>query len=208
MTEVEKMNTEEKILEAAKKVFVRRGFDGTRMQEIADEAGINKALLHYYYRSKEKLFFVIFDEMFGQLTGIVNELLVTNDNVFDLIDKFVDFYTDFLKKNPHMPIFIMNEIYQNPERMKERLEKTTRFPKPTQFIAKFSKQIEDGTIKPINPIYFVLNMVSMCVFPFIARPMIQTVFQVGDPIFDFMLEDRKAFIKETLVNSIKIESNN
>ncbi len=203
MSELEKVNTEGKILEAAKGVFVRRGFEGTRMQEIADEAGINKALLHYYYRSKEKLFFVIFDELLGKLTGTINELLNSSDDIFELIDKFVDFYTEFLKKNPHMPIFIMNEIYQNPERMKERLSKSASFPKPTEFLMKFTKQIENGEIKPINPIYFILNMISMCIFPFMARPLIQTVFQVGDPMFDFMLDDRKQFIKETLINSIK-----
>lgn len=203
MTELESLNTETKILEAAKVVFVRKGFDGARMQEIADEAGINKALLHYYYRSKDKLFTVIFDELLGQLTGTIHELLNTTDDIFVLIDKFVDFYTDFLKKNPHMPIFIMNEIYQNPERMKERMEKSGNFPKPMDMIMKFSKQVENGEIKEVNPIYFILNMVSMCIFPFMARPLIQTVFQVGDPIFDFMLEDRKAFIKETLINSIK-----
>lgn len=204
MSDLEKVNTEEKILEAAKRVFVRRGFDGTRMQEIADEAGINKALLHYYYRSKEKLFFVIFDELLGKLTGTINDLLNSSDDIYELIDKFVDFYTEFLKQNPHMPIFIMNEIYQNPERMKERLSKSGSFPKPMQLLSKFNKQIENGEIKSINPIYFILNMISMCIFPFMARPLIQTVFQVSDPIFDFMLDDRKEFIKETLINSIKV----
>jgi hypothetical protein len=203
MSEIEPLNTEEKILEAAKRVFVRKGFDGARMQEIADEAGINKALLHYYFRSKDKLFTVIFDETLGQLTGTIHELLNSSDNIFELIDKFVDFYTDFLKKNPHVPIFILNEIYQNPERMKQRIEKNGIFPKPMDIAIKFSKQAENGEIKEVNPIYFVLNMISMCIFPFMARPMIQTVFKVNDPVFDFMLDDRKTFIKETLINSIK-----
>lgn len=203
MTEIETLNTEEKILEAAKRVFIRKGFDGARMQEIADEAGINKALLHYYYRSKDKLFDVIFNELLGKLTGTIQELLNTTDDIFELVDKFVDFYTDFLKKNPHIPIFILNEIYQNPERMKERIGKSGNFPKPTDMIMKFTKQVENGEIKEVNPIYFILNMVSMCIFPFMARPMIQTVFNVPDMMYDFMLDDRKAFIKETLINSIK-----
>ena len=203
MTELESINTETKILEAAKLVFIRRGFDGARMQDIADEAGINKALLHYYYRSKDKLFSVIFDELLEQLTNAIQEFIVKIDDIYELIDKFVDFYTDFLKKNPHIPIFIVNEIYQNPQRMQERMIKNGKFPKPEQLISKFSKQIESGEIKPINPMYFILNMVSMCIFPFIARPLIQNVFQVPDPIYNFMLDDRKAFIKETLINSIK-----
>jgi len=197
------LNTEEKIFEAAKKIFVKRGFDGARMQEIADEAGINKALLHYYYRSKDKLFNVIFDEMLAQLTGKINTLLMSSDDIFELIDSFVDYYTDFLKQNPSMPIFIMNEIYQNPERMKQRIAEKGKFPKPNMIFEKFTHQIEIGEIKEINPIYFVLNMISMCIFPFIARPMIQTIFEIGDPIFDFIIDDRKSFVKETLINSIK-----
>ena len=203
MSDLEDLNTEEKILEAAKRVFVRKGFDGARMQEIADEAGINKALLHYYYRSKDKLFSVIFDELLGQLTGTVHELLNTTDDIFELIDKFVDFYTEFLKKNSHMPIFILNEVYQNPERMKERIEKGGNFPQPTLLISKFLKQTENNEIKPINPVYFILNMISLCIFPFIGRPLIQTILMIEDTKFDFMLDDRKAFVKEMLKNSIK-----
>lgn len=197
------LNTEEKIFEVAKNNFLKRGFEGTRMQEIADEAGINKSLLHYYYRSKEKLFNIIFDDMLTQFTDKIKSLLLSTDNIFELIDYFVDYYTDFLKKNPAMPIFLINEIYQNPERMKQRISEKGLFPKPDLIFEKFRHQIEIGEIKEINPIYFVFNMLSMCVFPFIARPMIQTIFDIGDPIFDFIIEDRKTFVKETLINSIK-----
>lgn len=204
MSELEKVNTEEKILEAAKRVFVRRGFDGTRMQEIADEAGINKALLHYYYRSKERLFFVIFEELLDTLTKTITDLLDSTSDIYELIDKFVDFYTEFLKKNPHMPIFILNEIYQNPERMKERLSKSGNFPNAEELLSKLNVQMANGEVKTFNLIYFIINMISMCIFPFIAQPLIQSVFQVGDAMYDFMLDDRKEFIKETLINSIKI----
>ena len=204
MSELEKVNTEEKILEVAKRVFVRRGFNGTRMQEIADEAGINKALLHYYYRSKERLFFVIFEELLDILAKTITDLINSTSDIYELIDKFVDFYTEFLKKNPHMPIFILNEIYQNPERMKERLSKSGNFPKAEELLSKLNVQMANGEIKTFNLIYFIINMISMCIFPFIAQPLIQSVFQVGDAMYDFMLDDRKEFIKETLINSIKV----
>ena len=116
-------NTEEKILEAAKQVFQIKGLAGARMQEIADVAGINKALLHYYFRTKEKLFTVIFrfalKELQPQVIGILNSDLSLEDK----IRAFVEKYLNIIKKNPSLPQFVINQLNQNPDSFDKIFEK-------------------------------------------------------------------------------------
>ena len=110
-------STEERILEAAKKVFIRKGMYGARMQEIADEAGINKALLHYYFRSKNKLFEAIFQEAFHEFVPNAFGILKSDMPFEEKIRLFVSNYIDLISTNPFLPIFIINEINQNPDRL-------------------------------------------------------------------------------------------
>ena len=105
-----KQNTEEKILEAAKEVFIREGKSGTRMQEIADKAGINKSLLHYYYRSKDKLFGAVFQFAFSKFGPNLIKIIGEGNDVFEVIETFIDKYLDVISKNPFIPMFILNEV--------------------------------------------------------------------------------------------------
>ena len=118
---MEEQTTEEKIKEAARKVFITKGMTGARMQEIADLAGINKALLHYYYRSKEQLFNAIFEDvlkdMLPGLFGIVNSDLPLEVKVYQLADKYMEFFS----KRPEMPLFVLNELQRHPKELIERL---------------------------------------------------------------------------------------
>ncbi len=114
---VNKVNTEDRILEAAKEVFIAKGFDGARMQEIADTAEINKALLHYYFRNKDKLFEAVFEETLLQIgpmvLSFVNEPIPLEVKIW----KFVDDYIEIIRNNPKLPLFILNEIHVNPDRI-------------------------------------------------------------------------------------------
>ena len=112
-------NTEGIVLAAAKKVFILKGMDGARMQEIADEAGINKSLLHYYFRSKEKLFEEIFKDTFAKFIPKIDVLLSSNKSLEDKIKEFVKEYLELLQKNPHLPQFILQELNRNPDRLVE-----------------------------------------------------------------------------------------
>ena len=107
---------EQRILVSAREIFHKRGFEGARMQEIADKAGINKALLHYYFRSKEKLFDAVFDEALKALLPKVKELLNAELPLFDKIKYFTENYITLLMKNMYLPVFVINEMYQNPEK--------------------------------------------------------------------------------------------
>src|SRR5680860_1428715 len=110
MNDIKKDNTEEKILHAAQTVFIQKGMDGARMQEIANEAGINKALLHYYFRTKQKLFEAIFKKVFKQIFPKIETFILSDLPFEEKLGVFIDNYIDLLIKNPYFPAFILKEM--------------------------------------------------------------------------------------------------
>jgi len=198
----EDITTEQKILQAAKEVFTEKGLDGARMQDIADKAGINKALLHYYFRSKEKLFDVIFVEEARKFMPKLMEIMKSDMDLFEKIEKFVAEYIDTLMQNPLLPIFILSEINRNP---KETLKKILGNQRPpleivNEHLAKLAKK---GVIKPIKAEQLMMNMVSLCIFPFIGRPMIQWIMKKNDKEFFLMMEERKTDVVRFITDSIR-----
>lgn len=196
------MTTEEKIFNAARIFFQKKGFSGARMQEIADEAGINKAMLHYCFKNKELLFQAVFMNAFSQLAPQINEIFNSQDSIFDKIRKFTRSYISFVMLNPYLPQFVIQEMNNNPEFVMSFLKNENR-PNPTLLIAQIEKEIADGIIKPINPKHLLMNMISMTVFPFAAQMMIKGMLQISDTEFNAMMEERKTSIAEQIINSIK-----
>lgn len=196
------MTTEEKIFNAARIVFQKKGFAGARMQEIADEAGINKAMLHYCFKNKELLFQAVFMNAFGQLAPQINEIFNSNDSVFEKIKKFTYSYISFVILNPYLPQFVIQEMNNNPAFVMSFLKNVNR-PNPASLITQIEKEIADGIIKPINPKHLLMNIISMTVFPFAAQMMIKGMLQISDEEFNQMMEERKTSIAEQIINSIK-----
>jgi TetR/AcrR family transcriptional regulator len=195
-------STEQKILEAAKQVFMEKGIDGARMQDIADKAGINKALLHYYFRSKEKLFEMIFMEEARKFLPKVTSIMISELTLFEKVEKFVGEYIDTLLQNPLLPIFILNEINRNPKDAIKKIFGNQRPPidKVDELIAKLVKK---GEIKPIKGYELMVNMVSLCIFPFLARPMVQWVTKTTDDEFVKLMEMRKKTVVKFVIDSVK-----
>ena len=196
------MTTEEKIFNAARIVFQKKGFAGARMQEIADEAAINKAMLHYCFKNKELLFQAVFLNAFGQLAPQINEIFNSQDSIFDKIRKFTHSYISFVMLNPYLPQFVIQEMNNNPEFVMSFLKNENR-PNPTLLIAQIEGEIANGILKPINPKHLLMNMFSMTVFPFAAQMMIKGMLQISDAEFNQMMEERKTSIAEQIINSIK-----
>ncbi|MHC1706786.1 MAG: TetR/AcrR family transcriptional regulator [Bacteroidales bacterium] len=196
-------NTEELILEAARKVFARKGLEGARMQEIADEAGINKALLHYYFRNKEKLFELVFQEVLSKFIGGIGTLLTTDIPFFQKIERFIGEYLNLLMTNPFIPGFIITEIHRDPDSILNFMKMQNP---PLQLLSnEVKKEIEAGNIRPVDPLHLVVNMIGLSVFPFVARPILQGVLLRGDSkSFDLFLSERKKVITDTIINSLKI----
>ena len=206
MTEHE-LNTEQRILDAAKEVFQHKGLTGARMQEIADKAGINKALLHYYYRTKEKLFERVFEFAFSLFIPRVKEMMSSDKPIFEKLDFFVDNYIDLLQKHPFIPSFIISELNRNPGMLLKIFEKNVQLIQEglvQKLDNQIKKEVEQGIIKPISARNLMTNTVSLCIFPIVARPILQGIlFNNNKNDYNEFLKQRKEFVKEYLINSIK-----
>jgi len=194
-------STEGKILEAAKKVFIQKGMYGARMQEIADEAGINKALLHYYFRSKNKLFEAIFEKVFLELVPKAFSILKADIPFEEKINQFVSNYIDLVIENPFMPIFIINEINQNPGRFSQITHLVGTI-KGTVF-KEINEKVKSGEYREIDPVQMFSSVISMTLFPFLAKPLIQGAFGYSDEKFKEYLEERKKLIPEIILSYLK-----
>ena len=186
---ITEITTEDKILLAASKVFTEKGFSGARTRDIAEEAGINLALLNYYFRTKEKLFEQVMKVkivlLFGQIIPIVTNEKTTLEEKIDLASVK---YFEILSKNPNLPIFILSEIQKKTSDIKSILpfEKVLN----NSFII---KQIKEK--KPdLNPFHFLLNFLSMTAFPFVTKPILQSFDIMNDDEFQNFVEERKSLI--------------
>ena len=195
-------STQQKILAAEKAVFIEQGLAGARMQDIADRAGINKALLHYYFRSKEKLFDMVFAEAAAKFLPRMSVLFEPDVPLFDKIRIFIDNYMTLLMENPFIPIFVLNEVNKNPAEIISKIW-GGRMPPIAEFGLQIQREADAGRIKPIKPVHLMLNMISMCVFPFIGRPIVSTVFNVDEAGFSALLEERKTQVADFVIEAIR-----
>ena len=206
MIETKEKPTEELILDAAMKVFTRKGFAAARMEEIAKEAGINRALLHYYHRDKQTMFNRIFESRFKEFfKGLFVIFESDNISLFEKIKRMVDHEISTLIKHPDLARFIITEIAQSPDLLLEYGKKLGV--NPRMFIEAFEKQVvkevNEGVIKPIDGKQLLINIMSLCIYPFVARPIIQTMMSVDETKFSHMAEQRKKEVSEFIINAIK-----
>jgi TetR/AcrR family transcriptional regulator len=199
--ETKKDSTEDKILEAAKNVFIAKGMEGARMQEIADEAGINKALLHYYFRSKERLFEAIFSEIFKFAFPKLSKIILSDAGIVTKIELFVDAYIDILIKHPFIPGFVMKEMNRDPSGLFKLVAKFGLDPLPV--FVNIQQAMDRGEIIKMKPQHLVVNVVSMCIFPFAAKPIISyVVFKNDQKALDTFYFERAEVIKKFVINAI------
>lgn len=196
-------NTESKILSAARKVFTTKGMAGARMQDIADEAGINKAMLHYYFRDKDKLFETVFTEEAMKFFPKINMIFQAEMPLFEKIEKFVTEYIDEMVENPFLPWFVMNELNRDPEQFMYKIWGKENLPNPGKLLEQIAKEVKKGTIKRVHPLHLLMNLLSMTVFPFIAKPMLTRNLRLSDTDFKKAMEERKKEIPRFIIDSIR-----
>ena len=203
MDKIKTENTENEILIAAKEIFQQKGMAGARMQEIADKAKINKALLHYYYRSKQLLFEAVFKSAFSLLAPQLNKVLNDDSDLFEKIRKFTENYVSFVIKHPYLPNFVIQELNKNPEFV-QKLRSEKNFPSIEKFKLQVSDAINQGIIKPIEAEQLFINIISLNIFPFIGEPLLMALVNMDKESYNKILENRKTEVAEFIINSIKI----
>ncbi|WP_428741086.1 TetR/AcrR family transcriptional regulator [Tenacibaculum sp.] len=194
--------TEEQILKAAQEIFQSKGMDGARMQEIADKASINKAMLHYYYRSKQLLFEAVFKKAFSLLAPQLNAILNDDSTIEEKIRSFTHNYITFIMKHPYLPNFIIQELNRKSQFIEE-IKNNTFFPKLDKFKEQIEKEVKARTIRPISAEQLFINIISLNVFPFVGAPLIKAVANVDNESYKEILEARKKEVSEFIINAIK-----
>lgn len=195
--------TEEKIKEAARKIFTQKGYAATRTRDIAEEAGLNLALLNYYFRSKEKLFDIIMLETLQQfMVGMKSLLSTESTTVEEKITTIVSNYIDMLIKQPNMPLFIFSEIKANPKKLISKMG-IKDFLMTSQFLKQFKEGVKANKIEPIDPLHFIMNILGLTVFPFIASPILQNIGNKNLEEFNELMQERKKLIPQWIQAMIK-----
>lgn len=204
MTKLKENNTEELILDAATNIFQQKGMNGARMQEIADKAGINKAMLHYYYRSKQKLFEAVFNSAINLMLPKVVKIINTDEHLFDKIKNFTKKYISFISKHSYIPLFIINELNRNPNILKDVFAKKAEENIGEKLLIQINELVEKGEIRPINPEQLLLNIMSLSIFPIVGQPLLKNILQKNDKEYAALIKQRKTCVAEFVINSIKI----
>ena len=203
-TEVKDASTEEKIKNAARAVFHKKGFAATRTRDIAQEAGINLALLNYYFRSKEKLFeIVIFETLSSFAQGMTSVFCDENTSFEKKIELLANNYIDFAIEHPDVPMFILGEVRNRPEDLFEKIP-IKKLLTNSAFVRQYQEKVTAGEINEPNLIQVIMNLMGLIILPFIGRPFISAIGGLNDDQFNKLMQERKkltpAWVKSMFFN--------
>jgi len=188
------LSTEEKIKAAARKVFMEKGYGASRTRDIAEEAGINLALLNYYFRSKEKLFDIIMLENLQHFIEGIREILNDKETTIEQkIGTIVSNYIDLLIQQPDLPLFVLHELRTNPKELISKIDRE-KFINRSYFMQQVREGIKEGKIAAVNPLHFLMNIIGLTIFPFVASPILQNIGGLKQQDFNVLMEERKKLI--------------
>lgn len=201
--------TEERILRAARNVFVRRGTAGARMQEIAEEAGVNQALLHYYFRSKDRLAAAVFREVAGQMIPQMAKLFTSDESLERKVEQAVHLYIDTVRESPFIPSYVVAELHHHPERLRSVVAQAAgdQVPQVATTLLRLGDQIAsgvaDGTLRPITAEQFLMNLLGLVAAPFLVLPVLQSLIGLDDDDFQRILDVRRAELPGFILNALR-----
>ena len=202
--------TEQRILDAAAVVFLRRGTAGARMQEIAREAGVNHALLHYYYRSKDRLAQAVFVQAAARLMPAVVALMASEAPLEEKVQRAIALELDHLTKNPLLPAYLISELSHHPERVQQLVTaiagvEPSRMGRRVLRVLRrqIGERVREGTMRAITPEQFMVNLIALCIFPFAARPLLGAVLGLDKDAFDRFIEQRRATLPAFFLNGLR-----
>lgn len=198
-------STEEKIKNAAREVFHNKGYAATRTRDIAEAAGINLALLNYYFRSKEKLFDIIMMEaMQSFMLSMSSTFNDPDTTLHEKLNLVVNKYIDHLTKEPQIPLFILSEMRNNPEGLAEKFKAKTAI-MGSVMMQQYLEGVEKGEVRQLNFYHFMMNLIGLTVFPFSARPLLQVVASLDEKQFMELMEERRKLIPGWIACTLKPE---
>lgn len=199
-------SSEEKIKVAARTVFQQRGFAGAKTRDIAEAAGINLALLNYYFRSKRKLFELIMFEGLQQFMQSMSGVLDHQETSFEeKLDQIVDRYLSLFLKEPDLPLFMLSELRQG---LSSEIIKRINFKgivMNSAFARQYQEKQANGEIGDLPFLQFVVNLLGFCAFPFVASPIVRTIGQMDESQYKSFMEDRRRLIPMWLKDMLRVD---
>lgn len=203
-------DTEDRILAAARRVFVQRGTAGARMAEIAEEAGVNQALLHYYFRTKDALAERVFLEAAGRLVQAMAPALASAGSLEALVESFVHRYIDTVRETPFIPAYVLAETHHDPSRAAALIQRATgHIPAEmaaaaiARLSAMIAERVAAGRMRPITPRQLLVNVFGLVVFPFVARPVLLAGLRLDDAAWERFLDERRAELPGFILNALR-----
>ena len=193
----EEAQTEKLIKGKAKILFFQKGFLNATTQEIADEAGVNRALIHYYFRSRELMLEALLDETLQEKRDRVRSVLTSDLPFREKIANYIDTIVDYGLKYPYLDNFIISETARRPEKVKLFCAKD-RFKSSDLIREALEHEIKKGKIAPISAEHFMVNLISLCNYPLLAKSVIQTIHGLTDTAYRKFLLERKDIIFRTI----------
>lgn len=201
----EETNTGQAILKAAEELFLEQGFEQTTTKQIAQRAGCNQALLHYYYRTKDNLFVQIFEEKVKFIATHFLDINSTAQTLEERISQMVEVHFELFRKNPRLVPFLLKEVLSDPVRVAPILDKIKQY--MVKIFAKIDEalheEIEKGAARPVSTLNVILTLVSLDMAPFIIAPVLQRVLDLTDEQLDKQLDKRKQEVVEILLRQIR-----
>jgi AcrR family transcriptional regulator len=203
-------DTEQRILDAAHSVFLRRGTAGARMQEIAEEAGVNKALLHYYFRSKDRLAEAVFRRVAMRLLPPILQLLQSDAGIEEKVRQVIALEIEHLSRAPYMPGYLISELSHHPDRVSQLITAMTGMSPDgirDHVLCTLERQIDErvraGEMRVTSADQFVVNLLSVCIFPFAAKPILSLVMGEERGGFEAFIERRKRELPEFFLGALR-----
>jgi AcrR family transcriptional regulator len=198
-------DTKTRILDAADEIFVHRGIDGARMQEIADHAGVNKALLHYHFRSKADLARAVWLRIASSFVPGIFKMMASDISLDEKIERFVHAYHVKLTRHPYLLAYVISEAVRHPDFVDDFYSPQRR-EAAHQMLDRLREQIDERAkaekVAPVPVDQFFITLVGSCLFPFVAQPMIAEVLGLSATgVRQFMKRRRTelpALLKRTL----------
>lgn len=196
----EQLQTEDLIKETAKRLFFQKGHIHATTQEIADEAGVNRALIHYYFRSRDLLFEKVLQETMTNMFAKIEGIFITNTSLRVKISQFIDAFLEENIDYPYLENFMITEMARNPEKLKMFHPEERKAKIKGIVTRQLEEEIKAGLMPPIPIEHFMVNLMSLCNYPLVAKPVIQTVFGMNDADYRKFLLERKKIIYRSIFN--------
>lgn len=196
-------DVKDRILHVARQLFIKNGYANTSVRDIANASETNVAMVNYYFNSKYNLFELIFEEALAVLMNRVSNIVYSDKPFPEVIASWIDSYYETLLEYPQIPIFILNEINQNPERLTQRVRKYEPYNIFLRISLRVEEEVKKGTICETSPLDLLLNILSLCIFPFIFGGMATKVAGKTQEEYNEVLEEHKKYVINSVLKGLE-----